>query len=60
MKTGEQEHAADGAPLGAAADAGALERGRKRRYGIRMNDQFRICFAWRLGDAFDVEVVDFR
>jgi proteic killer suppression protein len=29
-------------------------------YGIRINDQWRICFRWRNGDAFDVAIVDYH
>jgi proteic killer suppression protein len=28
-------------------------------YSIRVNDQWRICFRWREGDAYDVEVADY-
>ena len=38
----------------------ALKAGRKGQYSIRVNDQFRICFVWRSGDAFDVELVDYH
>ena len=31
---------------------------RTGRYSVRINDQWRLCFAWRGGDAFDVEIVD--
>jgi toxin HigB-1 len=27
---------------------------------IRINDRWRICFAWRDGDAYDVEIVDYH
>ena len=27
---------------------------------IRINGQWRICFAWRGGDAYDVEIVDYH
>jgi proteic killer suppression protein len=40
-----------------------LERlaGRRRgQHSIRINDQWRICFRWRAGDAFDVEIVDYH
>jgi len=30
----------------------------KGQYGIRINDQYRICFQWRDGDVHDVELVD--
>ncbi len=40
-----------------------LERLRGDRedwYSIRINDQWRICFRWLEGDAFDVEIVDYH
>jgi proteic killer suppression protein len=27
---------------------------------IRINDQWRICFRWRNGDAYDVEIADYH
>lgn len=33
---------------------------RAGQYSIRVNDQYRICFAWRDGDAFDVEITDYH
>jgi toxin HigB-1 len=38
----------------------ALERNRKGQYSIRINDQWRICFRWREGKAYDVEIVDYH
>ena len=38
----------------------ALRGDRKGQYSIRINDQWRICFAWREGDAYDVEIVDYH
>jgi len=38
----------------------SLKGNRKGQYSIRVNDQFRVCFAWRSGDAFEVEVVDYH
>ncbi len=29
-------------------------------HSIRINDQWRGCFAWREGDAHDVEIVDYH
>ena len=29
-------------------------------YSIRINDQFRICFVWRQGNAYQVEIVDYH
>jgi proteic killer suppression protein len=28
------------------------------RRSIRINDQFRVCFVWREGNSFNVEIVD--
>ena len=33
---------------------------RKGQYSIRINDQWRICFRWKDGDAHDVEIVDYH
>ncbi len=30
------------------------------QYSIRINDRWRVCFAWRDGDAYDVEIVDYH
>jgi len=38
----------------------ALKGKRKGQYSIRINDQWRICFKWQKGDAFDVEIVDYH
>jgi proteic killer suppression protein len=38
----------------------ALSGGRKGQHSIRINDQWRICFLWRDGDAHDVEIVDYH
>lgn len=32
----------------------------KGQYSIRVNDQWRICFEWSRGDAFNVEIVDYH
>ena len=37
-----------------------LHGGREGQHSIRINDQWRICFAWREGDAYDVEIVDYH
>lgn len=29
-------------------------------WSIRVNDQWRICFRWDDGDAFEVEIVDYH
>lgn len=33
---------------------------RRGQHSIRVNDQWRICFAWRDGGAEDVELVDYH
>ena len=37
-----------------------LKDDRAEQYSIRINDQWRICFAWKQGDALDVEIVDYH
>ena len=37
-----------------------LKGDRKGQYSIRINDQWRICFQWRGGDAYEVEIVDYH
>ena len=38
----------------------ALKGDRKGQYSIRINDQWRICFEWKNGNAFQVEIVDYH
>jgi proteic killer suppression protein len=38
----------------------ALKGNRRGQHSIRINDQWRICFRWRDGNAFDVEIVDYH
>jgi proteic killer suppression protein len=33
---------------------------RRGQHAIRINDQFRLCFRWADGDAFDVEITDYH
>ncbi len=33
---------------------------REGQFSIRINDQWRVCFAWREGDAYDVEIVAYH
>lgn len=43
--------------------ANRLERlvgDRDGQYSIRINDQWRICFGWKDGDATDVEIIDYH
>jgi proteic killer suppression protein len=37
-----------------------LKRDREGQWGLRINDQYRICFVWRDGDAHEVEIVDYH
>lgn len=37
-----------------------LGRDRKDQHSIRINDQYRVCFEWREGHAYDVEIVDYH
>ena len=37
-----------------------LSGDREGQYSIRINDRWRICFDWREGDAYLVEVVDYH
>jgi len=37
-----------------------LKGDRGGQYSIRVNQKWRICFSWKGGDAFDVEIVDYH
>jgi proteic killer suppression protein len=38
----------------------ALKGDRTGRHSIRVNDRWRICFTWRDGNAYDVEIADYQ
>ncbi len=38
----------------------ALKGDRKEQHSIRINQQYRVCFVWKDGDAHDVEVTDYH
>jgi len=38
----------------------ALKGDRKGQHSIRINDQWRICFRWKSGDAYNVEIADYH
>jgi len=38
----------------------ALKSKRKGQYNIRINQQWRICFKWCAGHAYNVEIVDYH
>ncbi len=37
-----------------------LEGNLEGRHSVRVNDQWRVCFLWKDGDAHEVEVVDYH
>lgn len=37
-----------------------LRGDRAGQHSIRINEQYRICFVWQDGNAFDVEIVDYH
>jgi proteic killer suppression protein len=37
-----------------------LRRDREGQHSIRINDQFRVCFVWQDGDAYEVEIMDYH
>jgi toxin HigB-1 len=37
-----------------------LKGNRNGQHSIRINQQFRLCFRWSEGDAYDVEIVDYH
>jgi proteic killer suppression protein len=46
-----------------AAPGNRLEKlggDREGQHSIRINDQWRICFVWRNGDAYRVEITDYH
>jgi proteic killer suppression protein len=38
----------------------ALSGDREGQYSIRINDKYRICFTWKDGHAYEVEIVDYH
>jgi toxin HigB-1 len=38
----------------------ALVGDRQGQHSIRINEQWRVCFRWDGGDAYDVEIVDYH
>ena len=38
----------------------AMRGNRQGQWSIRINEQWRICFTWRDGNAHDVEIVDYH
>ena len=46
--------------LNAANRLEQLHGNRSGRWSIRINDQWRVCFRFEDGDAFEVEIVDYH
>jgi proteic killer suppression protein len=38
----------------------ALSGDRKNQHSIRINNEWRICFGWRVGGVYGVEIVDYH
>ena len=38
----------------------ALQGDRRGQHSVRINDQWRICFIWRDGSAWEVEIADYH
>ena len=38
----------------------ALRGDREGQFSIRINQQWRVCFEWRNGDAYNVEITDYH
>jgi proteic killer suppression protein len=36
-----------------------LSGAREGQHSIRINDQWRVCFSWSDGDAYEVEIIDY-
>jgi proteic killer suppression protein len=58
-----QLHLARGIEDMRAPPGNRLERltgDREGQWSVRINDQWRLCFAWRNGHAWDVEIADYH
>jgi toxin HigB-1 len=53
-------HALDDLRIPPANRLEAMRGDRKGQHSIRINDQWRICFVWKEGDAHAVEIVDYH
>jgi RelE-like toxin of type II toxin-antitoxin system HigB len=47
-------------PIGRQGGQRLTYHGRRGQHSIRINDQYRVCFVWKDGDAHQVEVVDYH
>ena len=56
-------HSADDLKVLSELPGNRLEKLRGDRageYSIRINDQWRVCFVWKAGNAYKVEIVDYH
>ncbi|RME58866.1 plasmid maintenance system killer family protein [Candidatus Parcubacteria bacterium] len=37
-----------------------LKGDRRGQYSIRINDQWRVCFTWKSGNAYNVEIINYH
>ncbi|WP_242637653.1 type II toxin-antitoxin system RelE/ParE family toxin [Desulfobacter hydrogenophilus] len=37
-----------------------LKGDRKNQYSIRINQQYRVCFIWEEGQAYEIEITDYH
>ena len=37
-----------------------LSGDREGQHSVRINEQYRVCFVWESGDAYEVEVTDYH
>ena len=37
-----------------------LKGGRRGQHSIRINEQWRICFKWAAGNAYELEIIDYH
>ena len=47
-------------PPGNRLEVQSLSGDRDGQHSIRINDQWRICFVWSEGNAYQVEIVDYH
>ena len=45
---------------GAGFQLEALKGDRAGQHSIRVNDRYRVCFLWKNGDAYEVEITDYH
>ena len=38
----------------------AFKGNRAGQHSIRVNDQYRVCFRWQIGDVYDAEICDYH